>query len=148
MKEAYFNMAYIAPHSHRQHITMCWKNCLEGDFTQNNYDLVLTSPPYGNMELYEHMTPWKNDEAYFTEFLVPLMNKLFEETNCPICINISPRIYHKLTSSLNNYGIRACDEEIDLRQQMGQAFKTKSQDLIYVWYPDKDVCDTDEELFK
>ena len=153
MREAYFNMMYMKSNAWKvsvgasteaiykpdnNNIVMRWKNCLEGDFTGNRhgeaFDLVLTSPPYGNMELYEHMTPWKNDEAYFTEFLVPLMNKLFKETNCPICINISPRIYHKLTSSLNNYGIRACDEEIDLRQQMGKQYKTKSQDLIYVWY--------------
>ena len=120
---------------------MYYKNCLEGHFDPDNeheYDLVLTSPPYGNMEIYEHMSPWKNDEAYFTEFLVPLMNKLFAETNCPICINVSPRIYHKLTSALTNYGIRACDEEIDLRQQLGKQYKTKSQDLIYVWYPETD----------
>jgi hypothetical protein len=120
---------------------MNWQDCLDDTYYPNSwfvepYDLVLTSPPYGNMELYEHMTPWKNDNEYFTDFLVPLMNKLFEETICPICINVSPRIYHKLTSSLNNYGIRACDEEIDLRQQLGQQYKTKSQDLIYVWYPE------------
>lgn len=165
MREAYFYMMYMKSNlwncsvgtdteafykPYDNTIRMRWKNCLEGDFTGNKYgeafDLVLTSPPYGNMELYEHMTPWKNDEAYFTEFLVPLMNKLFTETNCPICINISPRIYHKLTSSLNNYGIRACDEEIDLRQQLGKQYKTKSQDLIYVWYPVNDDGD-DDELF-
>jgi len=155
MREAYFNMMYmdknidrlsmgsstegyynikphLSPSTHK--MKMYWKNCLDADFSIQPYDLVLTSPPYGNMELYEHMNPWKNDEAYFTEFLVPLMNKLFTEIKCPICINISPRIYHKLTSSLNNYGIRACDEEIDLRQQLGKQYKTKSQDFIYVWH--------------
>ena len=124
---------------------MVWLSCIDGatDFSKNmigqKYDLVLTSPPYGNMELYEHMEAWKTDNDYFTEFLVPLMNKLFAETNCPICINISPRIYHKLTSSLNNYGIRACDEEVDLRQQLGKQFKSKSQDLIYVWHQEKSI---------
>ena len=113
-------------------VDMYWKNCLEGNFTNDSFDLVLTSPPYGNMELYEHMEAWKNDEAYFTEFLVPLMNKLFKETNCPICINVSPKIYNKLTFI---YGIRDCNQEIDLRQQLGAQFKTKSQDLIYVWFP-------------
>ncbi len=139
----------VSPNYHNFRMKMNWKNCLEleGDFTENDYDLVLTSPPYGNMELYEHMTPWKTDNEYFTEFLVPLMNKLFAETNCPICINVSPRIYHKLTSALNNYGIRACDEEVDLRQQLGKQYKTKSQDLIYVWYPVNDDGD-DDELFK
>ncbi len=138
MREAYFNMMDIPP-SPRPHIRMCWKNCLEGDFTDKDFtgrdfDLVLTSPPYGNMELYEHMAPWKNDDEYYTTFLVPLMKKLFAETNCPICINISPRIYHKLVSPLNNYGVRECDEQIDLRQQLGKQYKTKSQDFIYCWY--------------
>jgi len=155
MKEAYSNMVrvdnankYVLETHHTTQAAnkkggvsrMIWLSCIDGatDFSKNmigeEYDLVLTSPPYGNMELYEHMAPWKNDDEYYTTFLVPLMKKLFTETNCPICINISPRIYHKLVSPLNNYGVRECDEQIDLRQQLGKQYKTKSQDYIYCWY--------------
>ena len=69
------------------------------------------------------------------------MEKLFLECKCPICINMSPKMYEDLTK-WRNVGkylceerlIPCCDEKIDLRQQMGKQFKTKSQDYIYVWW--------------
>ena len=111
-------------------VKMKWKSCLDVDFSESNYDLVLTSPPYANMELYEKMDAWKDKDDFYKTFMCPLMEKLFNETNCPICINISPKMYKDLTTK---YGLRACDRAIDLRQQLGQQFKTKSQDYIYVW---------------
>ena len=46
-----------------------------------------------------------------------------------MCINISPAMF----KSLMKLGYRQPNKEIDLRQQLGQQYKTKSQDLIYVW---------------
>jgi hypothetical protein len=109
---------------------MIWKSCLDVDFSESDYDLVLTSPPYSNMEIYEHMTPWKTDDDYYKDFLIPLLNKLHEETNCPLCINISPKIYQTL---IKKYKYKECDTQIDLRQQLGKQYKTKSQDYIYIW---------------
>lgn len=156
MKEAYENMMNIisgnvicAEHSttgfYNSFTTdmfsaeMKWKNCLEGSFRPpgllaDPYDLVLTSPPYSNMEMYEHMEGWKDDHDFYSNFMMPLMNKLFEETNCPICINISPKMYKVLTTK---YNLRVCDEQIDLRQQLGKQYKTKSQDYIYIWNPER-----------
>ena len=76
------------------------------------------------------MTPWEKDEDYYKDFLIPLLNKLHEETNCPICINVSPKIYRTLIKKFN---YKECDTQIDLRQQMGEQFKKKSQDYIYIW---------------
>ena len=116
-----------------------WESCLDADFT-HQYDLVLTSPPYSNKEIYENMpnadvgdndaSGWSSDDDYYKSFLLPLMRKLEAETNCPLCINISPKMYKLLTTK---YGFPECYCKIDLRQQMGKAFKTKSQDYIYVW---------------
>jgi hypothetical protein len=132
MKEAYEKM-YEFSCSDK---IMNWTDCLKGDFTEEPYDLVLTSPPYSNMEMYEHMDGWKSDHDFYTTFMMPLMDKLFKETNCPICINISPKMYHTLTSSVGPYNLRECDEQIDLRQQLGKQYKTKSQDYIYIWNPE------------
>ena len=38
---------------------MIWDSCLNVDFSNLDYDFVLTSPPYINMEVYEHMEEWK-----------------------------------------------------------------------------------------
>ena len=111
-----------------------FQSCLEGDFTDKPYDLVLTSPPYSNLELYEHMTPFESDKHFYETFMMPLFEKLFNETNCPICINISPTMYKDLTTT---YNLKECDTKVDLRQQMGKIYKTKSQDYVYVWFPQK-----------
>ena len=118
---------------------MIWKSCFDVNFKEINPDLVLTSPPYGDMEIYEYMNPWGSMDKFYKEFMTPLMLKLFQETNCPICINMSPKMYEDLTKMRPNkfsYSrwIHPCDDKIDLRQQLGKQFKTKSQDYIYVWW--------------
>jgi len=127
MKEAYDNFQRIG---HSGHQKMLWKSCFDVDFSEGNYDLVLTSPPYSNMELYEHMDAFESDDAFYKTFMLPLMNKLMEETNCPICINISPKMYEALTTK---YMFEECEMKVDLRQQLGKQYKTKSKDYIYVW---------------
>jgi len=119
---------------------MIWKSCLDVDFKEINPDLVLTSPPYGDMEIYEYMNPWGSMKKFYKEFMIPLMEKLFEECKCPICINMSPKMYEDLTkpelddeTGYEGGLIVHCDEKIDMRQQLGKQFKTKSQDYIYVW---------------
>lgn len=110
---------------------MKWTSCFDVDFREEHYDLVLTSPPYDNMEIYEHSELYDNKKnRYYEDFLIPLMNKLLDETKCPVCINISPKIYKTLTKK---YHFPTCDKAIDLRQQLGKQYKTKSQDYIYVW---------------
>lgn len=114
---------------------LIWYNCLNIDYSQLDYDLILTSPPYINMELYENMTPFENDNKYYNEFLIPMMDKTFKylKDGGRMCINISPKMYKDLTTK---YGYRECDETEDLRQQMGQNFVVKSQDYIYIWKKD------------
>ena len=147
MKEAYWNMMSIGdPWSQSKgdsldvhsaiyigdnKMKMIWGSCFDEDFSDSDYDLVLTSPPYDNMEIYEHSELYDNKKnRYYEDFLIPLMNKLLDETKCPVCINISPKIYKTLTKK---YHFPECDGKIDLRQQLGKQYKTKSQDYIYVW---------------
>ena len=129
MKLPYSQMRCMA-HEYSTPVQMNWMSCLDGDFTDKEYDLVLTSPPYSNMEIYEGMSPWVNDDDFYQTFMIPLMTKLFIETTCPICINMSPKMYKVLTTT---YDFNQCDSKIDLRQQLGKQYKTKSQDYIYVW---------------
>ena len=128
MKSSYSKIRNCCEYTGISHIN--WESCFDGDFSRYEYDLVLTSPPYSNMEIYEGMSPWANDDDFYQTFMLPLMTKLFIETTCPICINMSPKMYKALTTT---YGFNECDSKIDLRQQLGKQYKTKSQDYIYVW---------------
>ena len=82
-------------------------------------------------ELYEGMTPFESDSLFYNKFLIPIMNNAYNGMNDGghMCINISPKMYKNLIK----YGYRECDEKVDLRQQLGKQYKTKSQDFIYVW---------------
>lgn len=110
---------------------MRWKSSQYETFKDIEYDLVLTSPPYENLELYEGMSPFESEVKFYREFLLPIMCLAFLNMNDGghMCINVSPKMYEKMIK----YGCPKCEEKVDLRQQLGQQYKTKSQDYIYVW---------------
>ncbi len=117
-------------------LKMIWSSCLDVDFTQIKYDFVLTSPPYINLELYEHMEPWQNDRAFYELFFIPLWQKCVDniQKGGHVAFNISPKMYEDAVK----HGLPPCHEEEDLLQQMGQKHEDlkkgkKKQDKIYVW---------------
>lgn len=117
-------------------LKMIWKSCLDVDFSEIEYDFVLTSPPYVNLEIYEHMKTWDTDEIFYKAFLIPLIQKCIQyiQKGGHVCFNISPKMYDDALK----YGLVKCDMEEDLKQQMGQKVDSlkkgkKKQDKIYVW---------------
>lgn len=116
-------------------LSMIWQSCLDVDFSKIHYDFVLTSPPYINMEVYEHMTEWDNDQSFYQDFFLPLWHKCVDhiQPGGHVCFNISPRMYEDALS----HGLPPCDLEEDLLQQLGQQSGKKRQDKIYIWKSDK-----------
>lgn len=117
-------------------LNMIWQSCLDVDFSELDYDFVLTSPPYVNLELYEHMTPWQKDEDFYKNFFIPLHTKCVThiKQGGHVCFNISPKMYEDAVK----FGLTPCDDEEDLKQQMGQKANSlkvgkKKQDKIYIW---------------
>jgi len=113
-------------------LNMIWQDALTVNFAEIDYDFVLTSPPYLNMELYGHMTPWLNDELFYSTFLIPLWQKCCAniQPGGHVAFNISPKMY----SDAVKFGLPACDDEEDLLQQLGQKMGKKKQDKIYIWH--------------
>ena len=112
-------------------LKMIFKSCLDVDFSEIPYDMVLTSPPYINLELYEHMEPWQSDEAFYKDFFLPLFEKCLKHIKIGgnVCFNISPKMYEDALK----HGLPECDSEEDLLQQLGQQKGKKKQDKIYIW---------------
>jgi hypothetical protein len=108
---------------------MIWQNCLTVDFSTINYDFVLTSPPYINLEVYENMTPYKSNEYFYKKFLIPLLDKCLANIKNDgwVCFNISSNMY----ADLMKFGYRQCDAEEDLLQQ--KRLGKDKQDKIYCW---------------
>ena len=107
---------------------MLYEDCLDTDFSAINYDMVITSPPYLNIEKYSHMPLFDSERAYYEDFLILLIKKCKSHIKRPgrVCINISNTIYKKYLK----YGGEKCDEELDLKQQMGGK---PNKEVIYVW---------------
>jgi len=110
---------------------MLWQDALTVDFSKINYDFVLTSPPYVNLEIYEHMTPWKTDQDFYEGFFIPLWQKCAKHIQAGghICFNISPKMYDDALK----YGLQPAHDQEDLKQQLGQQSGKKKQDKIYIW---------------
>lgn len=138
MKQAYTDMIQflsdnnpISLFDNTSSLSMIWDSFLNVDFSKIDYDFVLTSPPYINMEIYEHMTEWDNDAAFYNDFFLPLWEKSVKhiKKGGKVCLNISPEMYENAVS----HGLSKCDMEEDLLQQLGQATGKKKQDKIYIW---------------
>lgn len=111
-------------------LQMIWESCLNVDYSQIDYDFVLTSPPYINMEVYEYMEEWKTKDLFYKDFLLPLWEKCITGTKSgTICLNISPKMYDEFLKA----GGKPCSLEEDLLQQLGQQTNKKRQDKIYIW---------------
>lgn len=113
-------------------LQMIWQSALDVDFSKLDYDFVLTSPPYVNLEIYEHMTPWQKDEDFYENFFIPLWQKCVDniKQGGKVCFNISPKMYDDAVK----HGLTPCDDEEDLLQQLGQQKGKKKQDKIYIWH--------------
>lgn len=115
--------------NNKPNLNMIWESCLNVDFSKLDYDFVLTSPPYINLEVYENMTPFANNKAFYEQFLIPMIDKSLKhiKKGGKVAINISPKMY----ADLLKHGYRRCDEEFDLLQQ--KRLNKDKQDKIYVW---------------
>lgn len=111
---------------------MLWQSCLDIDYSNIKYDFVLTSPPYINLEIYEHMTPWESSELFYKNFFIPLWQKCVDHIvpGGKVAFNISPKMYEDAVS----HGLPQCDIDEDLLQQLGQQKGKKKQDKIYIWH--------------
>lgn len=109
---------------------MIFKSCLDVDFSEIDYDCVLTSPPYVNLEVYQGMTPWATSKAFYEDFLIPLIDKCRKHIrrNGRVLFNISPKMYKALTET---YKYEKCVADYDMLQQKKKGVDKK--DRIYDW---------------
>ena len=96
------------------------------------YDLVLTSPPYYDLEIYPNQADLPSEDEWYKTFLIPMMARsyVFMKDKGTMCINISPKMYEKVLA----IGFPPCQEEIDFLQQKNQNSGKGKQDFIYVWH--------------
>ena len=131
LEDPYRSMSSLL-HQHKPgvNLKMKYDDCMKYDFSEYEYDFVLTSPPYINLEVYPGMTPFESKAKFYKEFLIPLIDKCRKhiKPGGRVCFNISPPMYKDLTEV---FKYEKAGEAVPLLQQKVQG-KDKG-DLIYVW---------------
>lgn len=110
----------------RENVRMLWDSCLNVDFSEIDFDFVLTSPPYIDLELYEYMEAFGTKSNFYNSFLIPLIDKCRKYCKGAVAINIAPDMYKDLTQKYN-YELCCITEDLKEHKQ------GKTADLVYIW---------------
>lgn len=102
-------------------------NIGDTDFN-DEFDLVISSPPYNNLEVYSHMETFHNKNAYY-DWLITYTSYsiMYAKTDGLVGLSLSKEIYDELVK-------RRPDLECSYIELMGQQMgKSRKKDYIYVW---------------
>jgi hypothetical protein len=101
LREPYRKMvAFLKPLSTTK-TTLIFRDALSVDYGALDYDMVLTSPPYFNIERYAHQ-PNRSKDDWISEFYEPLFKKTFAgmKRGGYYCLNIPEEIYRAVALPL------------------------------------------------
>ena len=121
-----------------------FKSCMDAKFSEYEYDCVLTSPPYYNLETYPHQSELPEEAVWYKTFLMAMISRSFKymKPGGHCCINMSPKMYDKMMK----FNFPKCDFKIDFLQQKNEAVNKKDKkDYIYVWHKPKEFVSANEE---
>lgn len=132
-------MTELAPYS-KGKATMIWDSWKNVDYSKLDYDLMLTSPPYYNKEIYECMTSFGSKDEYYNDFLIPMIETALKyiQKGGWVCININQEYYEEL---IGKYGFKPADKKVQFQQS---TCKTKSGEIkmenVYCWSSECSEC--------
>ena len=129
LKKPYTEMVKTLKPLTKTKIKLIFKNALKVDYSKIEYDLVLTSPPYYNIEIYNGTAPM-NKEEWNNKFYKPLFTKTYThlKKGGHYCLNVPEEIYNNVCIDL--FG--KATEFLPLPK----ASRTKNdtyKEYIYVW---------------
>jgi 16S rRNA G966 N2-methylase RsmD len=114
-------------------IKLMFKDALKVDYSKLEYDMVLTSPPYYNVEIYEG-TSVKTEEEWEQEFYIPLFTDTYKhlKKGGHYALNVPQKIYESVCLDL--FG--PAKIKIPLKKKARPKNKYTKKDYgeyIYVW---------------
>ena len=110
-------------------INLIFKDALKVDYSKIDYDLVLSSPPYYNIEIYKG-TKEMNKEEWNNNFYKPLFIKTFAhlKKGGHYCLNIPEEVYKNVCIGV----LGDADEFLPLPKAL-RTTEEKYKEYIYVW---------------
>lgn len=109
-------------------INLLFKNCLEVDYSLFDYDMVLTSPPYYNKEVYSNQEVMTKDQ--WNEFYKSIIDRTYKNLKLGghYCLNVPSEIYENVIILL----LGECHEKISLN--IHKRKNNNYTEFIYVWH--------------
>lgn len=133
LREPYTEMTKFLNKNSKTNIKLFFQDALSIDYSKLSYDLVLTSPPYYDIEIYgtqENNDVKKNKDEWNNEFYIPIIEKTFKylKKGGHYCLNIPKDLY-------NNVAIKLLGKP-SKKFVMSKSKRTNEetyQEFIYIW---------------
>lgn len=111
-------------------IELHFKDALEIDYSKFNYDMVLTSPPYYNLEFYGGEYKPLSKEEWNIQFYEPLLERTYKylKPGGHYCLNISREIYESAAKKV----LGACKIKISMKK-FKRTTGNQKDEFIYIW---------------
>ena len=129
LEKSYTEMVKVLKQHSSTEINLYFKDALDVDYSKIDYDLVLTSPPYYNIEQYEGQKVMEK-EQWNREFYIPLFEKTWKylKKGGHYCLNIPIEIYEQTAIQV----MGKANTMIPLTKSKRKV-DDKYKEYIYVW---------------
>ena len=119
---------YVKTKKTETNISMIFKSALDVDYSELEYDLVFTSPPYYFIQKYMNNVVYKTKKEMDELFYVPLFSKTYQylKKNGYYILNINKEVYENVCVQL--FG--ECNEIFFLKKSQRQ---NEYKENVYVW---------------
>jgi len=134
LRQPYEQMVKMVQPMTETKITLMFKDALTVDYSKLDYDMVFTSPPYYNIELYNKTTQQSKDE-WDANFYDPIIRKTFAglKTGGHYCLNIPAEVYERVALKI----LGGADIKVPLNKTQRQAVAfmggTAYTEFVYIW---------------
>lgn len=121
-------------------LSMLFQDALTVDYSKFNYDMVFTSPPYYNKELYGSESQSQSEEEWNTRFYIPIFRKTWDNLSKGghYCLNIPVPLYENicvpmLGEATERVELNKFSRTIPKRETVCKNVGDKYKEYIYVW---------------
>ena len=131
LKKPYEEMVKMIKPYTKTKITLMFRDALSVDYSKLNYDMVLTSPPYYNIEIYEG-TQRQSKEEWDEKFYKPIIEKTWAglKKGGHYCLNIPVEVYDRVAIKvLGGANMKIPLVKVQRKKGGGQNYK----EFTYVW---------------
>jgi hypothetical protein len=129
LREPYNKMSKFLHKHSKTKMDLYFQDALTIDYSKLDYDMVLTSPPYYNTEIYG-TNEKKTKEQWEKDFYIPLFERTFKylKNGGYYCLNIPKEIYQNV--AIKVLGKQTTNFLLPKSKRSGDE---KYEEFIYVW---------------